>query len=292
MVTSQSNDDNIIHENTNNDNLNNSDINISTSLYNNKNVYPKKDDNHLNKNELSILNGIYVDNKILEQNLPTLMRKESILQFFENITHYNINKYIKKFYFYLNSLTFYLKECKKLDVSYTKPLFYEILPIIMKSLFFINKKVTSKLKKNELFKHLVDIGRSNIKEFLFHVTPGLVLEEANCKKISTYILYLLIKNYKIEYEYQVQLFSICLILSNASEKNLLKVFIKYLLTCIYTFNEDIVLNNMKELMKLINNISQNKAYVFLIEKILFKLYQLLEHDDFINYLSKSSRKNI
>ncbi|SOS79378.1 conserved Plasmodium protein, unknown function [Plasmodium sp. gorilla clade G1] len=290
LVTSQSNDDNIIHENTNNDNLNNSDINISTSLYNNKNVYPKKDDNHLNKNELSILNGIYVDNKILEQNLPTLMRKESILQFFENITHYNINKYIKKFYFYLNSLTFYLKECKKLDVSYTKPLFYEILPIIMKSLFFINKKVTSKLKKNELFKHLVDIGRSNIKEFLFHVTPGLVLEEANCKKISTYILYLLIKNYKIEYEYQVQLFSICLILSNASEKNLLKVFIKYLLTCIYTFNEDIVLNNMKELMKLINNISQNKAYVFLIEKILFKLYQLLEHDDFINYLSKSSRK--
>ncbi|CRH00214.1 conserved Plasmodium protein, unknown function [Plasmodium relictum] len=245
---------------------------------------------YLSNNEQNILNNIYVDNKIIENKLPLMMQKESIFLFFENIPNYNINKYIKKFYLYINSLTFYLKECKNIDISYCSNLFFEILPVIMKSLFYINKKFTSKLRKNCLFENIIEIGMTDIKKLFFHITPGLLLEENNCKKIAMYILYLLIKNYKIEYDDQVKLFDICLALSNTNENNLLKTYLKFLLSCMHIFNNNIILNNINDIIKLINDISYNKSFRFLVEKFLLKLNGIFETDVLKNYLSKLSRK--
>ncbi|CRG96393.1 conserved Plasmodium protein, unknown function [Plasmodium gallinaceum] len=245
---------------------------------------------YLNSNEMDIYNNIYVDNKIIEYKLPLMIQKEYILLFFENMHNYNINKYIKKFYLYINYLTFYLKECKNFDISYCNNLFFQILPIIMKSLFYINKKFTTKLRKNCLFENIIQIGIADIKKLFFHVTPGLLLEENNCKKISMYILYLVIKNYKIEYDDQVKIFDICLALSNTNENNILKTYLKFLLSCMNIFNNKIILNNTNNLIKILNDISYNKSFRFLIEKFLLKLNSSLEINVLKNCLSKSNRK--
>ncbi|KJP90231.1 hypothetical protein AK88_00079 [Plasmodium fragile] len=258
---------------------------------------------HMSKNEILILNNIYMDGRVVQSNLPVMMAKENILPFFDNLDNYNINKYIKKFYVYLNCLTFYLKEGKLLDRDYCQELFFEILPLIMKALFYINKKFTTKLRRNSLFEHIIHLGSSNLKTLFLHVTPGLLVEEASCKKIAIYLLYLLVRRYKIEYGDQVQLFSVCVALSNSSEKNLLKIFVKFLLTCVQHFRKDVILGNMTELMNLLNTIAQMKRGVkYLVEKFLYILYHFVSeceqesdqkekpYDVIMRYLSKVNRK--
>ncbi|GAW81108.1 hypothetical protein, conserved [Plasmodium gonderi] len=258
----------------------------------------------LNKNEMHILNSIYSNSKVTESKLPVMLTKENIFLFFENLDNYNINKYIKKFYVYLNSLLFYLNECKHVDRDYCYDLFFKILPITMKSLFYINKKFTAKLGKNSFFEHIIKLGSSNLKKLFLHVTPGLLMEEASCKKTAIHLLHLLIKRYKIEYDDQVQLFSVCLALSNASEKNLLKVFLKFLLSCVYRFNKDVILDNITQLTKLLNDISEIRKGVkkYTIENFLLRLHYLVSkseqvveqkqnpYDIIVAYLSKHNRK--
>ncbi|GAB66616.1 hypothetical protein PCYB_094010, partial [Plasmodium cynomolgi strain B] len=258
---------------------------------------------HMTKNEMLILSNIYMDGRVVQSKLPAMMTKENILPFFDNLDNYNINKYIKKFYVYLNGLTFYLKVGKHLDRDYCHELFFEILPLIMKALFYINKKFTTKLRRNSLFEHIIQLGSSNLKTLFLHVTPGLLVEEASCKKIAIYLLYLLVRRYKIEYGDQVQLFSVCVALSNSSEKNLLKIFVKFLLTCVQHFRKDVVLGNMTELMNLLNTIAQMKRGVnYLVEKFLYRLYHFVSeseqgneqkekpYDVIMTYLSKANRK--
>ncbi|EUD67188.1 hypothetical protein C922_02338 [Plasmodium inui San Antonio 1] len=258
---------------------------------------------HMSKNEMLILSNIYMDGRVVQSKLPAMMTKENILPFFDNLDNYNINKYIKKFYVYLNGLTFYLKEGKLLDRDYCHDLFFEILPIIMKALFYINKKFTTKLRRNSLFEHIIHLGSSNLKTLFLHVTPGLLVEEASSKKIAVYLLYLLVRRYKIEYGDQVQLFSVCVSLSNSSEKSLLKIFLKFLLTCVKHFRKDVILGNMTELMNLLNTIAQMKRGVnYLVEKFLYRLYPFVSESDVVTeqkekpydvimpYLSKANRK--
>ncbi|CAG9477071.1 unnamed protein product [Plasmodium vivax] len=259
---------------------------------------------HMSRNERLILSNVYVDGRVVQSKLPAMMTKENILPFFDNLDSYNINKYIKKFYVYLNGLTFYLKEGKLLDRDYCHELFFEMLPLIMKALFYINKKFTTKLRRNSLFEHITQLGSSNLKALFLHVTPGLLVEEASCKKIAIYLLYLLVRRYKIEYGDQVQLFSVCVALSNGSEKSLLKIFVKFLLTCVKHFRKDLILGNMPQLMNLLNTISQMKrrALNYLVEKFLYRLYLFVSesevvteqkekpHDVIMTYLSKANRK--
>ncbi|ANQ08462.1 Uncharacterized protein PCOAH_00026820 [Plasmodium coatneyi] len=257
---------------------------------------------HMSKNEMLILSNIYMDGRIVQSRLPSMMTKENIFPFFDNLDNYNINKYIKKFYVYLNGLTFYLKEGKLLDRDYCHDLFFEILPLIMKALFYINKKFTTKLRRNSLFEHIIQLGSSNLKTLFLHVTPGLLVEEASCKKIAIYLLYLLVRRYKIEYGDQVQLFSVCVALSNSSEKSLLKIFVKFLLTCVQHFRKEVVLGNITELMNLLNTIAQMKRGInYLIEKFLYILYHMVSeseqgteqvkpYDVIMTYLSKANRK--
>ncbi|SBT71439.1 conserved Plasmodium protein, unknown function [Plasmodium malariae] len=235
----------------------------------------------LNSRELNIFNNIYVGYKIIENNLPTIMTRKNIFLFFENISNYNINKYIKKFYIYLNNLTLYLKVCKGLDRNYSYDLFCALLPIIMKSLFYINKKFTTKLRKNNLFENIVYIGKENVKNILLHVTPGLLVQKRNCKKIAIYILYLLVKKYKVDYEDQVQLFKLCIALSNENEKSVLKVLLKFLLICVDVFNKDVVISNITGLMKLLNSVLMNRMFTYLVEKFILKLHDLVEQGDAI-----------
>ncbi|CAA9988368.1 conserved Plasmodium protein, unknown function [Plasmodium knowlesi strain H] len=257
----------------------------------------------MSKNEMLILSNIYMNGKVVQNKLPIMITKENILPFFDSLDHYNINKYIKKFYVYLNGLTFYLKEGKLLDRDYCHELFFEILPLIMKALFYINKKFTTKLRRNSLFEHIIQLGSSNLKTLFLHVTPGLLVEETSCKKIAIYLLYLLVRRYKIEYGDQVQLFSVCVALSNNSEKSLLKIFVKFLLTCVQHFRKEVVLGDITELMNLLNTIAQMKKGVnYLIEKFLYLLYHIVseseqgtEHkekpyDVIMKYLSKANRK--
>ncbi|CAD2104614.1 conserved Plasmodium protein, unknown function [Plasmodium vinckei] len=232
----------------------------------------------INNNEMNIFNSIFVGQILHEDNLPEMLKKENILIFFDNISNYNTNKYIKKIYTYINNLTMYLKECKEIDSSYSYDIFFSILPIIMKWLFFINKTFTGKTSRKALFENIIHIGKANIKNLFLHITPGLLVEDINCKKIAVHILYLLIKNCRIEYEDQKQLFNLCLTCAYDSDKSLLKVLLKFLLSSIFTFSKDIIMSNIKNLTNLLNLISNKKTYIYTIQKFFSKLNNMLEKE--------------
>ncbi|CXI41694.1 conserved Plasmodium protein, unknown function [Plasmodium berghei] len=232
----------------------------------------------INNNEINIFNSIFVGRIMHEENLPEMMKKENILIFFDDISNYNTNKYIKKIYTYISNLTMYLKECKEIDSSYSYDIFFEILPIIMKWLFFINKTFTSKTSRKALFENIIHIGKANIKSLFLHITPGLLVEDINCKKIAIHILYLLIKYCKIEYEYQKQLFNLFLTCAYNSDKNLLKAFLKFLLSSIFIFNKYIILSNIKNLTNLLNLASNKKTYIYIVQKFFSKLNNMLEKE--------------
>ncbi|ETB57600.1 hypothetical protein YYC_04453 [Plasmodium yoelii 17X] len=246
----------------------------------------------INNNEMNIFNSIFVGKIMHEENLPEMMKKENILIFFDNISNYNTNKYIKKIYTYISNLTMYLKECKEIDSNYSYDIFFAILPIIMKWLFFINKTFTSKTSRKALFENIIHIGKANIKSLFLHITPGLLVEDVNCKKIAIHILYLLIKYCKIEYEDQKQLFNLCLTCAYDSDKNLLKAFLKFLLSSIFIFSKDIILSNIKNLTNLLNLASNKKAYIYIVQKFFSKLNSMLEKEIKNNKFEKINSSNI
>ncbi|SBT35593.1 conserved Plasmodium protein, unknown function [Plasmodium ovale wallikeri] len=226
--------------------------------------------------EEQILHNIIVDDKLEERELPIMMTKENILNFFEHISYYNINKYIKKYFVYINSLMLYLKECKYVDRCYCYDMFNSLFPILIKSMFYINKKFTTKTKKHSLFDSVIEIGISNVEFLILNVTPGLVVDDINCRKIVLHFFHLLVKKYTLEKKNQEQLFTLCLKISFECTSNMLKVFLKFLLTCVNLFNREVILKNVKELMKLLDSISHKKVYVYIVERFFLKLDELLQ----------------